>query len=36
MINAKEFLKALDELETQKHISKESIISALKEAMEKD
>ncbi len=35
MINAKEFLKALDELETQKHISKESIISALKEAMEK-
>lgn len=35
MINAKEFLKALDELEAQKHISKESIISALKEAMEK-
>lgn len=35
MINAKEFLKALDELETKKHISKESIISALKEALEK-
>jgi transcription termination/antitermination protein NusA len=35
MINAKEFIKALDELESEKGISKESIISALKEAMEK-
>ncbi len=35
MINAKEFIKALDELEAAKGISKESIILALKEAMEK-
>lgn len=35
MINAKEFIKALDELEATKGISKESIIKALKEAMEK-
>lgn len=35
MINAKEFIKALNELEATKGISKESIIEALKEAMEK-
>ncbi len=35
MINAKEFIKALNELEAVKGISKESIIEALKEAMEK-
>lgn len=35
MINAKEFIKALNELEAAKGISKESIIEALKEAMEK-
>lgn len=35
MINAKQFIKALDELEGAKGISKESIIQALKEAMEK-
>ncbi len=35
MINAKQFIKALDELEGAKGISKESIILALKEAMEK-
>jgi len=35
MINAKEFIKALNELEAAKGISKDSIIEALKEAMEK-
>lgn len=35
MIDAKQFIKALDELEATKGISKESIIKALKEAMEK-
>jgi N utilization substance protein A len=35
MINGKEFLLALDEIEQKKGISKESIIAALKEAMEK-
>ena len=35
MINAKEFVLALEEIEQQKGISKQSIIDALKEAMEK-
>ena len=34
-INASEFLKALEEIEAQKGISKETTIQALKEAMEK-
>lgn len=34
-INAAEFLKALEEIEAQKGISKETTINALKEAMEK-
>ena len=35
MYDAKQFLEALNELEVQKSISKESILAALKEAMEK-
>ncbi len=35
MINAKQFFEALDQLEVQKGITKESILSALKEAMKK-
>jgi len=35
MINAKEFINALDELEATKGVSKDSILAALKEALEK-
>ena len=35
MIKAREFIKALDQLEKDKGIAKETIILALKEAMEK-
>lgn len=35
MINAKEFINALDELEATKGIAKDSILAALKEALEK-
>ncbi len=35
MINTKEFIKALDELEATRGISKDSILAALKEALEK-
>ena len=35
MINARDFIRALDSLEKEKGISKESIINALKEALEK-